>query len=173
MRFNYWIETRNNERGSAEKPTFLVLTCFMYEIVFWRCLLMGGELSNETNIDVLLRFQLRLHQCSPRSGTTILSRYYKRNSKSTSAVSSTDRQIDRYSTLCWKISVFEFPPMSRREIESTYIYIYIYIKMSYQGILLIYFFCACTVVSGSVAWYFNSKFAGVKLTRYDLGLSIF
>ena len=134
MRFNSWIETRNNERGSAEKPTFLVLTCFMYEIVFWRCLLMGGELSNETNIDVLLRFQLRLHQCSPRSGTTILSRYYKRNSKSTSAVSSTDRQIDRYSTLCWKISVFEFPPMSRREIESTYIYIYIYIYI-YKNVI--------------------------------------
>ena len=28
MRFNFWIETRKNERGIAENPKFLVITCF-------------------------------------------------------------------------------------------------------------------------------------------------
>ena len=31
MRSNFWIETRKIERGIAEEPTVLVITCFMYE----------------------------------------------------------------------------------------------------------------------------------------------
>ena len=31
MRLNFWIEVRKIERGIAEKLTFLVITCFIYE----------------------------------------------------------------------------------------------------------------------------------------------
>ena len=31
MRFSCWVETLKTELGIAEKPTFLVITCFMYK----------------------------------------------------------------------------------------------------------------------------------------------
>ena len=57
MRFQYEVkcEARKLKWGIAGKPTFLVDLLVLYMgIVFWQYLLMGGELGNESNIDVLL-----------------------------------------------------------------------------------------------------------------------
>ena len=54
IRFDFRIETRKTERGFAEKPAFIVITCFMYENRVLAIYLDGSRSGNESYIDLLL-----------------------------------------------------------------------------------------------------------------------
>ena len=53
-RVKFQIEPRKIERGIAEKQYFSELLVLRMESCVWQFLSMGGQLGNETNIDLLL-----------------------------------------------------------------------------------------------------------------------
>ena len=93
---NTWLKFQSQrckiERGITEKPFFSRITCLKYEIVFGRYLLMGGELGNETNVDLVLGSSAM----SPPNFALIVN-------------------DDFITNLVLKIGVFEFSPISRRD----------------------------------------------------------